>query len=277
MTLAAILVPLQGGIGDAAVLAAGAGLARRFDAALDVLHVDIGEVSEPRLFDESTCAGFALGTLERDAAWRRDRAASARRAYDMWQADAGKRLRAVAWRNAVGEPGTEISVHGRLADLVVLPKPELTEDGGALLDQVLFGSGRPVLAVPASPIAERPRRIAIAWNGGVTVSRAMQVALPLLREAEAVEVITVAAPGAPDVKIPDPRTYLSAHGIAADWRRVTAAPAGEIDALRQAVTAAAPDLLILGAGRGGWLRRLIAPRRLQALLEASTGPVLLTA
>ncbi len=277
MTLAAILVPLQGGLADAAVLAAGAGLARRFDAALDVLHVEVGDFSEPQLFDESACAGFALGSLERDAAWRRDRAASARRAYDMWQADAGKRLRAVAWRNAVGEPAAEISAHGRLADLVVLPKPELTEDGGALLDQVLFGSGRPVLAVPAQPIAERPRRIAIAWNGGVTVSRAMQVALPLLRDAEAVEVVTVTRPEAPDVKIADPRTYLAAHGISAEWRRVTATPAGEVAALGRAVAAAQADLLVLGAGRGGWLRRLIAPRRLQALLEASTGPVLLTA
>ena len=274
MTLAAILVPLQGGLADAAVLAAGAGLARRFDAALDVLHVETGDLAEPQLFDDSALAGFALSGLERDAAWRRDRAANARRAYDMWQAEAGKRLRAVAWRNAVGEPGAEISAHGRLADLVVLPKPELTEDGGALLDQVLFGSGRPVLAVPALPIAERPRHIAIAWNGGVTVSRAMQVALPLLRDAEAVTVITTADS---EVKIADPRTYLAAHGVTAEWRRVTAAPSGEIAALRQAVAAAQPDLLVLGAGRGGWLRRLIAPRRLQALLESSTGPVLLTA
>lgn len=274
MTLAAILVPLQGGQADAAVLAAGAGLARRFDAALDVLHVEVGDLSEPQLFDESACAGFALGSLERDAAWRRDRAANARRAYDAWQADAGKRLRAVAWRNAVGEPAAEISAHGRLADLVVLPKPDLTEDGGALLDQVLFGSGRPVLAVPATPIAERPRHVAIAWNGGVTVSRAMQVALPLLRDAETVTVITIADS---EAKIADPRPYLSAHGVAADWRRVAASPSAELGALRQAVTAAQPDLLVLGAGRGGWLRRLIAPRRLQALLDSSTGPVLLTA
>ncbi|MFX5964747.1 universal stress protein, partial [Acinetobacter baumannii] len=74
-----------------------------------------------------------------------------------------------------------------------------------------------------------------------------------------------------------PRPYLSAHGIGADWRRIAAAPSAEIGALRQAVAAAQPDLLVLGAGRGGWLRRLIAPRRLQALLESSTGPVLLTA
>ncbi|MGG2320026.1 hypothetical protein, partial [Salmonella enterica] len=74
----------------------------------------------------------------------------------------------------------------------------------------------------------------------MTVSRAMRVALPLLRDAETVTVITIADS---EAKIADPRPYLSAHGIGADWRRIAAAPSAEIGALRQAVAAAQPDLL----------------------------------
>jgi nucleotide-binding universal stress UspA family protein len=57
---------------------------------------------------------------------------------------------------------------------------------------VLFGSGVPVLLVPAGWNRRAPiRKAIVAWDGGATAARAVRDALPLLAEAESVEVVSV--------------------------------------------------------------------------------------
>jgi nucleotide-binding universal stress UspA family protein len=64
--------------------------------------------------------------------------------------------------------------------------------GGTLIEPLLFESGRPVLVVPnshTSPISFE--HILIAWDGSISAARAVWDAIPLLRLAKTIEIVTV--------------------------------------------------------------------------------------
>ena len=57
---------------------------------------------------------------------------------------------------------------------------------------MLFGSGVPLLLVPANWNKPGPiRKAIVAWDGGASAARAVRDALPLLADAEMVEVVSV--------------------------------------------------------------------------------------
>lgn len=86
----------------------------------------------------------------------------------------------------------------RLADVAVLePNSEIFSLQKGLIEEVLIASGRPVIVVPkAWNGGAAPERILLAWDGSAKAARAIGEGLPILTQAEEVEVITVA--GDPD-------------------------------------------------------------------------------
>jgi hypothetical protein len=99
------------------------------------------------------------------------------------------------WRLAEGSPaGEAVALHARYADLAVLGQqdPDGTEPSGAILNAVLFGSGRPVLVVPyAGRFASVGRRVLVGWNASREAARAANDAIPLMAGAESVTVLAV--------------------------------------------------------------------------------------
>jgi nucleotide-binding universal stress UspA family protein len=86
----------------------------------------------------------------------------------------------------------------RLADVAVLePNNEILSLQKGLIEEVLIGSGRPVIVVPREWINKAsPERILVAWDGSAKAARAIGDALPLLVQAREVEVVAVS--GDPD-------------------------------------------------------------------------------
>ena len=119
----------------------------------------------------------------------------------------------------------------RCFDLVVLeqPEPGQSAHAGGLIASLLSGSGRPTLVTPY--IQKDPasfKRIVVAWDASASAARALGDALPILKRADAIEVVTVAnkhvdrdSPGGADVV-----RHLARHGINATFADVP----GEIDA-----------------------------------------------
>lgn len=117
------------------------------------------------------------------------------------------------------------------------------------IEDALFEGGRPLLIVPLTGANPSPRRIAIAWDGSSRAARAVSSALPFLKEAAKVFIVTVTgekdlsrmAPGA------DLATYLVQHDI--DPRTETlAAIGGDASArLRKFVADESIDMLVMGA------------------------------
>src|SRR5260370_4649450 len=95
---------------------------------------------------------------------------------------------------------SEVGVHAYYADLVVIARPESpgqTAGPPGLAESLVLSSGRPIIVFPPHGTVSRVRRILVAWNATRESIRAVADALPLLVEAEAVEVPGVDHPRPP--------------------------------------------------------------------------------
>lgn len=96
----------------------------------------------------------------------------------------------------VEQPGrmADVIKHaGRLADLIVLPKPERERNlGRSSLKSALYSAGRPVLICPREkqPDAGFAQHVAIGWNGSLPASRAVASSLAIMHAAKRVSILT---------------------------------------------------------------------------------------
>ena len=146
--------------------------------------------------------------------------------------------------------GCRVVRQARLADLVFVGRP--VADSGAgyedLINQILDGSGRPILVVPPRPTAAACGRIAIAWNGSAESARAVAAAMDLIGAAEAVDIIVAESARTPGSAGRRLCAYLACHDIRAG-RHVLAdrrnRSAGE--AILDKCAELKSDLLVMGA------------------------------
>lgn len=92
------------------------------------------------------------------------------------------------WRCLDGAASAIVPRHARVADLCILAH-DMKADGATsactVSEHVLFGSGRPVLCVPASGSLDTlERHVLVAWNSSRAAARALNDALALIERAE---------------------------------------------------------------------------------------------
>jgi nucleotide-binding universal stress UspA family protein len=184
------------------------------------------------------------------------------------------------------EASAGLALQARIADVLVLSQPE---DGNDLVTQVLPQAGRPVLVLPAAQAPAGavglPRRILVAWDASREAGRALASALPLLRQAELVELVVCATDPdgrvARDVQMADPLAYLARHGVRATLRHHTLAGGGlfKRDAVGAALLAVAADdrfdLMVMGAYAHSRLRETFLGGATRTVLSHMALPVLL--
>jgi nucleotide-binding universal stress UspA family protein len=249
-----------------------AALARRFGARLTGLFAELGSLG-PSL----------LGRRSREDL---DRAAEgARAAFDARAGAAGIETQ---WWSV--EPGDYAQVVGaavvccRYADLAVLGQhdPEDARVPEDLVEQVLLGSGRPLLVVPwAGRFPDAGRRVVVAWNGTAEAARAVNDAIPFMRGAEAVTVLGFQKPPAGEASaLPslDIAAHLGAHGIAVRYER-TVVEVGEVDfadALLNRAFDEGADLAVMGGHAVPGVGGLHASSNVRKVLGSMTLPVLVS-
>lgn len=89
-----------------------------------------------------------------------------------------------------------LNLHAHYRDLVVVSQTDIEHSDRTippdLPEKAVLGSGRPVLVVPyAGEFSRLGQRMMLAWRGGPESSRALHDAMPLLRRADLVQVITI--------------------------------------------------------------------------------------
>jgi nucleotide-binding universal stress UspA family protein len=93
------------------------------------------------------------------------------------------------------DPAKIVVAHARAADLVVVNQADPEWDQSRFLDfpdRLAIESGRPVIVVPkAHRGAALPKTVVIAWNRSREATRALFDALPLLKGARKVELVTI--------------------------------------------------------------------------------------
>lgn len=119
-----------------------------------------------------------------------------------------------------GNPMIDVIPRCRYADLLVIGQRDPGESPRArpnVSTRLLLTAGRPVLFMPfASTVRECGRRILVAWSDTRESARALHDALPWMKKAESVEVVTFRPAGTePDAALDSVRELLDAHGIEA--------------------------------------------------------------
>ncbi|KQU19026.1 universal stress protein UspA [Methylobacterium sp. Leaf94] len=171
-----------------------------------------------------------------------------------------------------------LTARARLADLTVLDAEarELDLDRD-LIDGILFRSGRPLLVVPPGCETYAARRILVAWDGSARAARAANDALPFLRAAELVEVVSVV--GEKDLSTSaagaEFAPHLARHGVTVS--AVDVPVVGDVaETLRVRAGEIGADMLVMGAYRHSRLQEWFLGGVTQSLLKRSPLPLYLS-
>lgn len=177
-----------------------------------------------------------------------------------------------------GEPVTR---QARTRDLCLLPRPAGIEQQFDVAEAVVFGCGRPVLMFRAGALGDLktwPGLAVVAWDGSRGAARAMADALPLLKRAGRVRVLTVLneKPGARAELGLDAVRHLAMHGVTAVRDEIDGGgkPIGEtLDAYLVREEA---NLLVMGAYGHSRLQEFLLGGATDYALRSATCPVLLS-
>ena len=265
-----IVVDTDGGMACSARLACAASIAERFDAHLIACYVE-PQVPEPNISFEVASTRY----LETVAAERKSQHDAARACFD----STSKRSTAsMEWRETSGVAARALSFQARYADLLVLGQadPDRPRKGyGGVADDVLLAAGSPVLMVPYIGAPDQVgRRILLAWSGTRESARAVRDALPWLREADKVIVLTVdrdESSGAPGTGI---ATHLARHGVEVEVRNTRSGPTPIGQLILSACSDADIDMVVAGAYGHSRVRELVLGGVTRDLLQSMTVPVL---
>ncbi|MBB2962576.1 universal stress protein [Methylobacterium sp. R2-1] len=180
---------------------------------------------------------------------------------------------ALAYPDLVGR----LTARARLADLTILDaearEVDLDRD---LIDGVLFASGRPLLVVPTGRDVFSARRIIVAWDGSAQAARAANDALPFLRAAEAVEIVSVVGEKDLSTSVAGAEfaPHLARHGVNVSVTNVPV-EGDAAETLRRQVGLFGAEMLVLGAYRHSRLKEWFLGGVTHALLTRPPVPLFL--
>lgn len=285
MTFKDILVHLDDSHGHEARLHLACELARRHEAHLVGLHVlgplALGAMATPAISGYVTAETIQM-VQER---YRQGALAAAARAEAAFHAETGRAGVTGEWRRVEGEPGEVATLHARYADIAVLGQadPDDPNFAGAarLPESVLLGAGRPVLIVPYVGSYETVgRNVLVAWSATREAARAVNDALPILRTAERVTVLSInpvrGIAGEGDVPAADIAHHLARHDVRAEAAYTVAEDIGVGDIILSRAADLGSDLLVMGGYGHSRTRQLILGGATRSILEHMTLPVLLS-
>lgn len=171
------------------------------------------------------------------------------------------------------------AAQARLHDLVVLDAEKHTIDlDRELIEATLFRSGRPAIVVPPGQSVFSGRRIVVAWDGSAHAARAVNDALPFLRAAEAVEIVSVVGEKewSTSVAGAELAPHLVRHGIAVTVNDLSLGRDGDVaETLRTHLGHFRANMMVMGAYRHGPVRQWIFGGLTQSLMKSCPIPLFL--
>jgi nucleotide-binding universal stress UspA family protein len=178
-----------------------------------------------------------------------------------------------------GEP-RNLPHFARGFDLIVVeqPTPERHAFAGGQIGSMVSGCGRPVLATPY--IQKDPAsfdKIFVAWDASASAARALGDAIPILKRAKSLEIVTVAngtldhnSPGGADVV-----RHLARHGIHAAFR-VIPGGIGAADMLLSYVADSGAKMMVTGAYGHSRVAETLVGGATRTLSDSMTIPLLMS-
>ena len=182
-----------------------------------------------------------------------------------------------AWLDSAPSGNDFVGNYGRVFDVIVLARPsaEWQSPSMVTLESALFESGRPVLIAPPQSPRSLGTNVLIAWNCSTEQARATAFAMPLLRLAERITILTVEGATVAGPSGEQLARSLKINGIAAT--PMTLAP-GKMSAGEMILAKAEElgcDLIVKGAYTQSRLRQMIFGGTTRHILAKAKLPVLM--
>lgn len=168
----------------------------------------------------------------------------------------------------------------RFSDLVVLPRPYEGPDGSddsVLAEACLFTAERPVLMIPQGATAPLSGgRILLGWNDGAEALSAARAALPMLQQADLVDICVIDPPRTGDHRS-DPggllAQYLVRHGVKSQVAVLTRSEASIGHILMRHARETGAEMIVTGAYGHSRLRQAVFGGTSRDLLGACDIPL----
>ena len=259
MPIKDVLLPLLGEPDDRAIAAIEKCVAVAGDLAarIEALAVEEDVSVRPKVAllasDDGDAAGLVHATTD---------ARGLLRAFDDTAVRFGVRNVQDLGRLAAAEIAPALARQARLKDLSLVPVKPNSDQSEGIVEGLLFKSGRPLLLCPEELATELPVAlddILIAWDHSAPAARAVADALPLLRTAASVRIIT-ATDSRSDDELRSGKAlvdHLVEHGIKASFEtvRIDGSSVGKV--FEAYVRSNRIDLLVMGAYRHSRLNEII--------------------
>jgi nucleotide-binding universal stress UspA family protein len=141
---------------------------------------------------------------------------------------------------------------------------------------LLFGSGGPVALFPAG-VATHVETVAVAWDGSRSAARAVRDALPVLRFAKQVVLLTVSDDKhVPPASVAGLRAFLSGHSIVSQHHDVTREGYSIGEVLQSHALAHDSGLLVMGAYGHSRIREFVLGGATRTVLAAVRLPIFMS-
>jgi nucleotide-binding universal stress UspA family protein len=184
------------------------------------------------------------------------------------------------WRAAVDYPTDMIMGAAAAADLIVLGRREAGAAGDAYYSpaagEVLMGAGRPVLVVPHRTPALNLHDIVVGWKDTREARRAVTDALPFLKRADNVMVLSFRESADEDPGLDNVAAFLKRHGVTFTTESTVIGHSRVEEEIYRFASVAGSGLIVAGAYGHTRLREWMFGGVTYSLLNDSAIPVLLS-
>jgi nucleotide-binding universal stress UspA family protein len=286
MCMKSILAPVDGAKSSHMVLEAAFLLAQEFNAHVNVLHVKPDPKSAIPLLGEGMSGAMIedmIEMAEKEGNEQRQKAQAfyktALKSHNVQEAamPMDGDLLTAQWTEDEGREDEVIARNGRLSDLILVPKPVKENEiySTLALNAALFETGRPMLLLPENGMEAFPKSVAICWNGSMEGARAVSAALPFLKHAEEVYVMTADTNDTGATVGNELCEYLMWHAIAA--KTVFFSPAGKSvgEALLAETKKLGSQMMVMGGYSHSRMRELILGGVTRDVISSADIPVVM--
>lgn len=292
MTIQKLLVPFLAAEAGEQAFRAGAVIAERFKAHLDVVHM------RPRLAITSSGSYYPIAGAHIDdnvdalTAAQNELASDLKRRFESQCAElsieiltrsgehAESRGATAAWSDLDATLPYDFALRARVADGAVLARPGAKAPAyeRSLAEELIFQSGRPTIVVGGqNGLKALPKTVMVGWDGGREAARALRDALPVLRDAHTVIVATIGKTAWAAEPPESAAAYLRLHNVHATHLYVR--PEKNEDAAEAFLDHArrhSADLIVMGAYSHNRWREVILGGFTRHMLNYAEIPVLMS-
>lgn len=233
------------------------------------------ELLMPGTVFDGVSASFAATYIEESKA----AAHEARRAFETTARGAGLTAEGHVIGASLDGAADRFGRMGRGYDLSIVgqARPDHAVPEELLIEAALFASGRPLLVVPyIQQTGLKLDRVMVCWDGSRNAARAIADAMPLLRRAGAIDIVTIEQVERRNELLgADIAQNLARHGLKVELKPIVAKDADVAATILSYAADSSADFIVMGGYGHSRLREFVLGGATRGMLGSMTVPTLM--